>query len=140
MKPKLVIAILLALMLPPNIYGATLIDRVVAVVDDEPITWSELYERTSFELSDQIQNLPPEQKKQVIEKYQLEVLKKMIDEMIISREAHKAGVYVKDSEVEEAMKEIAKRNNLSLDQFQKVLRQRGVSLKYYRNILRQQIL
>ncbi len=140
MKARLLAGIVLGLLLARALYGAVLIDRVVAVVDDEVITWSELYERTEFELSDQTQALPEDKKRQFIREHQSEVLRRMVDELIIMKEADKAGITVRDEEVEEALREIAKRNHLTLGQFQEVLRKRGVSMKFYRQVLKRQIL
>ncbi len=120
--------------------SGVLIDRIVAVVDDEPITWSELYKRTAFELMDQIATLTPEEKKKVIQEHQAEVLKRMIDMKILLKEARKEGISVTNREIKEAIKEILKRNNLTESKFAEVLKQRGISMDFYKNILREQIL
>ena len=47
------------------VHSAILLDRVVAVVNQEVITWSDLYKAMEFEASDKMQELTPDEKRRI---------------------------------------------------------------------------
>ena len=117
---------------------ARVVDRVVAKVNGEIITLSAVEERvviakqqmnaseTGFDLSE----------KQIIEK----TLNSIIEEKLQLQEAKKSGLDVDDESIENAFKDIRKRNNITESQMEELLKQEGRSLEQYKKVIREQIL
>lgn len=55
-----------------------------------------------------------------------QVIRALIDERLQAQEAERLGITVSDAEVEKAAREIAQRNNVTYEQFAKVLEDRGI--------------
>lgn len=104
--------------------GSVVVDRVVAVVNDEIITLSDL-ERELLK-----QNETKDQKL---------LLEEMIDRKLQMIAAKKNGLDVTDRELNEAIADIMKRNNLDKAQFEAALAREGMTIEQYRNDLREQM-
>jgi len=89
-------------------------DRIVAVVNDNVLTQSELNDRVALvmtQLKRQNTNLPP---KEVLER---QVLERMVLEELQMQMAAQTGVIVDDIELNNSLREIARRNDMNLVQF-----------------------
>ena len=116
------------------------VDRVVAVVNDDVITLSELEEagRTYYE---RIRTkVPAAEVERALEKARGEVLSSLIDNIIVKQKAAELSITVEDAEVDNAINEILSRNNVTLEEFKKELAKVNVSEEKYRDNLRTQIL
>src|SRR5262245_37879574 len=76
-----------------------LIDRVVAVVNDEIITWSEL-ETPAIQFMEE--NANEEKRKATLKS----LLDQLISDKLVSQEVQKANIEVGDEEVDRAIKDI----------------------------------
>ncbi len=119
------------------ILAAQPIDRIVAVVNDEVITESELNARldeVSKRISAQKIPAPPGNilKKQVLERTILEHLQ--------SQMARQMGIEAGKDKVDAALQNIAEQNHMSLTDLYKTLAQDGVSQDTLREQIRSQIL
>ena len=101
---------------------AKIVDEIVAVVGNSPIT--------SYDVETLSKNLNIPKNK---------ALNILIDKKIIENEIKKRGISVEDYEIEEAMENIAKRNNLTLFEFKNILAQRG-ELELFRKKLKENLL
>ncbi|MBL4867673.1 MAG: peptidylprolyl isomerase [Pseudomonadales bacterium] len=112
------------------------VDRVVTIVEDDVILESELFDRVR-EIKNQIQGqrrqLPPND---ILIK---QVLERLILESIQVQMASLMGVRVDDNEVNVAMKNIAKQNDLDLEQFKKTVESEGLSYRSLRDQIRREI-
>ncbi|NIR60977.1 MAG: molecular chaperone SurA [Gammaproteobacteria bacterium] len=121
----------------PPAEGRTLLDRVVAVVNDEPILLSEL-ERRLEEARSQLRRQstavpsPAVLRKQVLERMVLQRLQLQV--------AERSGVRVDDTTLNRTIRRIAGQNELSLSEFQRVLERDGYSFEAFREDVREQIL
>ncbi len=109
------------------------IDRIVAVVNDNVLTQSELNDRTKLvtvQLSKQNTSLPP---RQVLER---QVLERMVLEELQMQMAAKTGVIVDDIELNNSMREIARRNDMNLIQFRQMIEKDGYSFNRLREDIR----
>ncbi|MFQ5780146.1 MAG: SurA N-terminal domain-containing protein, partial [Nitrospiria bacterium] len=92
-------------------WGGVLIDRVVAVVNREIITQSDL---DQAELS--FRKTEPDERNGEADSdrafYQRKLLNRLIEERLILHEAMRKGVRLSDSELELALRDIALRNQL----------------------------
>lgn len=106
-------------------------DRIVAVVDNDIITLSELNLRVK-ETKAQAgakANLPSD------DVLQSQVLEQMINERVLIQYAQNTGIRVSDAEIDQAIANLAKQSKVSVEEFYKTLQSKGVS----RNRLRQGI-
>jgi len=106
--------------------GSTVVDRVVAVVNDDIITLSDLQREAVLKKSD----VKLDEKK---------VLEDMIDRKIQMTAAKRTGMDVSDKELDEAVVDIKKRNNLDAKQFDAALAKEGLTLEQYKSELREQM-
>jgi peptidyl-prolyl cis-trans isomerase SurA len=116
----------------------TLIDSVVAVVNDDVITRHELDERVREvvrQLQKQDTPLPPAD---VLEK---QILERMIMDMLQMQYARETGVRVDDAQLNQAMTRIAQQNKFpSLAEFRTKLEADGVDFNKFREEIRGEII
>ncbi|HEX2791225.1 MAG TPA: peptidylprolyl isomerase [Steroidobacteraceae bacterium] len=113
-----------------------LLDKVVAVVNDGVVLQSELdIETREIEARLQTQHvaLPPET---VLRQ---QVLDRLVVEEIQQQHADKAGIKITDEQVNAAMEDIAKRQNLRLEQLPEKLAADGIDYPQYRIELKREI-
>ncbi len=120
------VGILFANAIPGSASGSVVVDRVVAVVNDEIITLSDLQREEAL-------------KKGEAARDDRLVLEDMIDRKLQMAAAKRAGVDVTDKELDEAVADIIKRNNMDMLQFGMALGKEGLTLEQYRAELREQI-
>jgi peptidyl-prolyl cis-trans isomerase SurA len=123
-----------------NIYAAVLLDRVVATVNDEVITWSELMSVIFIEGKQFLKNASESEKKERIKELERPFLKNMIDMKLQLQEARKMGINVGNAEIDGAIGEIRKKFNLTDAALIKSLETEGITMKDYRSRLTEQIL
>ena len=104
--------------------GPVVVDRVVAVVNDEIITMSDL-QRESLKR--------PEVTDQRL------ILEGMIDRKLQMVAAKRNGMEVTDRELAEAIADIMKRNNMDNKQFENALAREGLTLEQYRAEFQEQM-
>ena len=111
--------------LPRSTGASVVVDRVVAVVNDEIITLSDLQRE--------------DQKKGGAARNEHMVLEDLIDRKLQLAAAKRSGVDVTDPELAEALTEIMKRNSMDRKQFDVELAKDGLTYNEYRSELREQI-
>jgi peptidyl-prolyl cis-trans isomerase SurA len=102
------------------------VDRVVAVVNDEIITLSDLQREEALK------------KREAVHDDRL-VLEDMIDRKLQMAAAKRTGVDVTDKELADAVADITKRNGMDMAQFGVALAKEGLTLEQYKAELREQI-
>ena len=138
MKRFILLLALLFIGLTPAWAQKQLVDRVIAVINDEAITQSELdvYLRPLYEdLKKQYQGDDFMQK---FNEMRLKLLNQMIEDRLVSQEAKTRGVTVDDSEIDEMVREVKSRFS-SENEFEKTLSIQGQTLEGLRTLYRQQI-
>lgn len=103
------------LLLPINAHAElALLDRVVAIVDDDVVLHSELNQRMGA-IINQIQQsgtqAPPEE---ILRK---QVLEQLISERLQLNMGYSAGIRVSDEEINQTIASVAANNNLSMEQY-----------------------
>ena len=120
----------------PIITNAEL-DKILAVVEEDVILESELTDQMSRvrnQIRSQGTRMPPAA---VLER---QVLERLVFEKIQLSVAVESGVEVSDKSLARALADIARKNNLSKDEFVKTITDEGYDLDYFRNQIRQEIL
>lgn len=113
------------------------VDRIVAVVDDDVILASELEEEAGeirAMLNRQGQDVPP------TEILQRQVLERMISIEVQKQYAQRAGISVPDDRINQAMQQIAQRNNVTLSELPQLMAQQGIDYRQFRESVREEIL
>ncbi len=116
------------------------VDRVIAVVNREVITWSELYKYMEFISRDEVKNLTPDEKFKYFKKREEEFLERLIETKLQMEEAERYGIFVAESEIDFAINDIKKKYNLTDKEFEENLKKEGMTLNDYKNMLKEQIL
>jgi peptidyl-prolyl cis-trans isomerase SurA len=114
-----------------------LLDRIIAVVNDEVITRHDLEEKVNLvtkQLANQGTPLPP---RPVLEK---QLLERMINERAQLQFGKETGVRVDDFQLEKALSRIAQDNAMTLTQFRDALEKDGMSFAKFREDLRAEII
>jgi peptidyl-prolyl cis-trans isomerase SurA len=142
-SPRLVAAGLVlaaALAAPPA--GAIVVERVVAVIGDRPILLSELRHRARPFLAQVQAKVPPGAQQAAAESQVFrELIEKMIDDELIAQAAEKANVTVTSEEIENAFRNIAGAERMTVAQLIQLARQSsGLSEQEYRDEIRRQLL
>lgn len=113
-------------------HSSLLIDRIVAVVENDVVTESELFERINVikaQAGDQA-NLPDEST------LAEQVLQRIIIERLQVEWGERRGISIDDLSLDQAMRNLAERNRLSLDEFRRALLQQGIDYVAFRNQVR----
>lgn len=113
------------------------IDRIVAVVDKDVITYSELRDRIQIvlgQLEKQGAQRPPQD---VLEK---QVLERLISDRLQLQLAAQTGLRVDDSQLDKTIERIAEQNKLSINEFRDALEKDGISYRKFREDIRNEII
>ena len=134
----IIMALLLAL--APRPRAAELVERIVAVVNNEPITLSELNEAGSAFFTNIMRKVKGQELEAALNRARAQVLDNLIDQRLIDQEAKKYGITVSDEEIDRAVESITRRNGISRAEMLKGLARMNTTEKEYREQIRQKIL
>ena len=121
---------------PAKTGGVVELDRIVAIVNNEVITFNDLTTRMAIvvkQLQAQSTQLPPQDalKKQLLER--------MINDMVQMQEAKETGIKVDDATLDKALQRIADENSLSMTEFRRRLEEDGVKWQKFREEVRGEV-
>jgi len=134
----LVLATILFLFITSSL-RAEIVDRVVASVNNEVITLSELQEAVSLYRL-QLGNQPKAQESITEEKgFQRRVLEELVNKKLVDGFAVKSGIQASEEEVDQAVQEVLSRNKLTKGNLEDALKQDGLSYNEYRKQIHDQI-
>jgi peptidyl-prolyl cis-trans isomerase SurA len=113
-------------------------ERIAGVVNGQPIALSEVEERKAPELS-RIAQQPATAER---EKERAVVLRRgldeMVDEKLIESEAKTLGFDVTEEELQRGLEQLARQNNMEVNEFRDALQQQGITWDAARDIVRRQ--
>lgn len=114
----------------------TTADYIVAVVNQEPITHTDVEKRVTriIDTAGRTQQLPSG------DVLQQQVLDALIDEKVQLQHARATGMTVSDAEVDDTIANIAAQNQISLAELRQRMKSDGLDYDRYRNSLREQML
>ena len=136
MVKKITVGLVLALLSITISVNAETIDRVVAVVNDNVITQSELDYQAKLikkRLDEQGTALP---EAKTLNK---QILNQLIDKQLQLQTAERAGITIDDNTLDQAMESIAAKNNFTLAQLHKAVENDGVKFEDFRDDIRDQL-
>ncbi|MGZ5044113.1 MAG: peptidylprolyl isomerase [Methylobacter sp.] len=137
MKRTIVILLLCNLLFGSFLASAEVLDTIIAVVEDDVILERELQKEVAA-IEQRIQQsnatVPP------IYVLRKQVLEKMIVDKLQRQLAEKAGINVNEEMLNNSAADIARRNNMDLDQFRAELESQGISYQSFLDNIRNEII
>jgi peptidyl-prolyl cis-trans isomerase SurA len=131
---------LIFVFLQPFPLSAEIIDRCVAVVNDDTITLSEINEIGKPLFQRVAEQTPSSQLGEALQQARKTIIEKLIDKKLLLQEAKRYNMTVSDEEVDKALQRILQQNHTTMDQFRKEMVSMGLDEKQYREDLKDQIL
>ena len=110
-------------------------EGIVAVVNDEVISYSDVRNRMALKLSTMPGNMPDVIKKKI----ERETVSSLIDEMLQMQEAEKLGIEVTAQQIQQGMTNIAQQNGMQEPDFRQRLSSTGVNISTLEDQIRAQI-
>jgi peptidyl-prolyl cis-trans isomerase SurA len=108
-----------------------IVDRIVAVVNQEIITLSEV-ERWIDPVQKEIPNEDRLERQARLHELRQKVLEKLIDEKLVDQEAKREGIKVAAKELEAAIEDIKQRNGFTQEDFEKALAKEGLTFEAFK--------
>ncbi len=107
------------------------VDRIVAIVNQEVITLSEV-ERYAEPFIKELKSEDPFQRKEEKKELYRKILDKLIEERLLDQEAKRLGIKVTSKEIESVIEDIRQRNNLTQEGLAKALEKEGQTLESFK--------
>ncbi|MFO7570669.1 MAG: peptidylprolyl isomerase [Smithellaceae bacterium] len=121
---------------------AEMLDRIVAVVNDDIITLTELNTAFAPYEDNIVKSYKGQDLDKVLRQQKGLLLQQMIDALLIEQEAKKAGpgIAVSDGEIDEVLRDMLAKNKVTLDEYMKRLAAEGQTLQKIKKEIRSQML
>ena len=116
-----------------------LVDRIVAIVNQEIITLSEVEKRMEMTHAEIVAEDRLE-KKSKIQEVRRQVLEALIEEKLIDHEVKKAGIKVTPAEVDAVIEDIKRRNQFTEEDFERALGREGLTVETLRGQIEKNLL
>jgi len=130
-----------ALLWWPMIGDAQMVDRIVAIVNQDAITLSELDDAIEPFVK-QIDGAAygPGEKRQLLFKVRQDILNRMIDQKLTDQESERLGISIHDSEIDKRVEVVKNENYMTDEDLTKALGNEGYTLDEYREKIKEQLL
>jgi peptidyl-prolyl cis-trans isomerase SurA len=137
----LVVLMIGAGLILPKQGAAVLVDRIVAIVNEEIILQSELEQRL-IPLKELIKQkeYPPEEKSRVLENQGRLMLDQMIYDKLADQQARKYRIEISQQEVTATIERIRNINKLTEESMQRMLELDGMTMEQYRTQIKEKLL
>ncbi|MBN1405000.1 MAG: peptidylprolyl isomerase [Candidatus Omnitrophica bacterium] len=119
--------------------GEEVVDRIVAVVNDEIITQSELEESTVIFIKDYQVRYGEEEAQGRLDEAKSDALNRLIEEKLILQEAKKRNISVEEADVEARFDRVRQRFP-SEEEFKKSLSESGLTIEKLKNRYKEQLM
>ena len=120
-------------------HDTQVVERVVAVVNDDPIFLSDIRRRAVPFLARAMQAPTQMQREEAIREIYRQVTDHLVDETLIGQAAKKAQVHVTRDDVDRALRSVMRSNHLDEARFWEAVRESGFSEATYREDVKRQI-
>jgi len=137
MKLKIVIGFLILCL--AGVSSAELVDRILAVVNNDIVTLSE-FNKTYNKLAMQIQasDYTAEQQRELLTKLNTQVMDTLIKETLTEQQAKTFQIEINENEIDDAIDDIQERHHYTKDEFEQILQMQGSNINEYREHIRKQ--
>lgn len=113
------------------------LDKVAAIVNDQVITHSELLNQVDIVRKQLMFSKTPIPEEVTLQK---QVLQHLIDVDLQLQAAKRVGIEVDEAKLNDALRDIAKKNNVTLAQLREQVEQQGISYQDYRTGIQKQMI
>jgi peptidyl-prolyl cis-trans isomerase SurA len=120
--------------------SAMLLDRVMAIVNKEVITWSDLYREMGFNASDEVKAMKDVDRRRFFKENEMTFLENLIDMKLQLQEAAKVGITVSDADVATAAQNIKSKYSMTDEKFNETIMKEGLTPATYKKKLGEQII
>jgi len=115
------------------------VDRIIAFVNDDIITLSELKQRTNAFVAARRENPFLDEQEESLDKIRMNILNLLINERLAAQEISRLNISVSEEEVDEAIERIKQENRLTQEAFEAELRKQGMQIKDLRRQVRESL-
>lgn len=119
---------------------AEIIDSIVAVVNDDIVTSSDVNKIGKPIFQQIFEEAPLEQQEEALEQARKKIIAQLIENKLLTQQAAALNISVSETEITHAKKQVQERNNFTDEEFRDELKKMGLSKAQYRKTLRDQIL
>lgn len=120
--------------------SAEVVDKIIAVINDDIILQSEFEDFVKpIEARIKKQGLPPEQEARLIARMRSQVLDQMIDKKLAQQQIRKLNIVVDEQEVDRSIEMIKRANYYTDEELLQALEEEGVTYQQYREEVKSQI-
>lgn len=123
-----------------RVQGAEIVDRIVAEVNDDIITLSELNEMMNPYVARAMATGYSGNQKEILFKIRQEMLAGLIDKKLTEQQINRLKLTVTENEINETIEQIKKTNFFTDENLRQKLKAEGMSFEAYRNGVKEQIL
>jgi peptidyl-prolyl cis-trans isomerase SurA len=135
----IIAAAVAALLLSAGTAFPRVIDGVVALVNEEPVTFSEVRESVSEGMGIPVGDADALLREEHDSRAVLRWIEALVDSVLVRKELEKQGQPVAEAEIDKAVESVRKANNMSEAQFSELLAKEGSTLPAYRRRIRWQM-
>lgn len=122
------------------VFSAEVVDRIVAVVNDDIIRLTDLNKAVApLEEQIRLKKMAPEKQQEEIFKLRQEMLNSLIDDKLADQEIKTAGIFVDEQEIDNAIEQVKKANYYSDEELRSALTASGISMSDYRKEIKKQM-
>jgi peptidyl-prolyl cis-trans isomerase SurA len=126
-------------LLLPNPTRGEIVERIVAVVNSDVITLSELEEACKPLFEQVKQSSLPEEREEKLRKAREAVLDQLIENKLLEQEIKNRKVEVTERDIDAAIEQIKQQNQVNEDELKAILAKDGITLSAYRRRLQDEI-
>jgi peptidyl-prolyl cis-trans isomerase SurA len=119
--------------------GDEIVDRIVAVVNDDIITYLEVQEEMApYEAQIKAVGYDPEKEQQMLYRVRNDIVKKLVDQKITDQEIKRYKINVSDEDIDNNIEQIKESKLWSDEEFRDALESEGMTYESYRKKLKDQ--
>jgi len=138
-KVSVIAAACAALLLSAGTASPRVIDGVVALVNEEPVTFSEVRESVSEGMGIPVGDADALLREERDPRAVLRWIEALVDSVLVRKELEKLGQPIAEGEIDKAVESVRKGNGMTEAQFAEVLGKEGISTSAYRRRIRWQM-
>ncbi len=121
--------------------GGEIVDRIVAVVNDDIITYLEVQEAMSpYETQIKSLGYDPEKEQEMLYRVRNDIVKKLVDQKITDQEIERYKIKVSDEDINNNIEQIKASKLWTDEDFRAALEREGMTIESYREKLKEQAL
>jgi parvulin-like peptidyl-prolyl isomerase len=118
---------------------AEMVDRIVAIINDEIITLSELNSNLETYMKRVEESSEVTDREKVKKQLRKLILNSLIDQKLINQEAQKLGIAATDDDIDKAIKSILSKKKITMEALAEDIADQGGTIKDYREEIKQHL-